>query len=159
MASCGLGETPWPLTFSGPVGCGKTSAALLMFDWTADADLFNPNEFLTLERLADDVTEAMFDRLFNTLHRDWPKISTAEFWRRWNRKTLCGIDDLGEKENVTDHRYQVLKRAIDEREGKPLIITTNLSLGDVSRLYDDRVASRLAGGTLVQCRGDDMRIS
>ena len=159
MQACGLGQLPWPLTFSGPVGCGKTSAALLVFDWTADADLFNPNEFLTLERLADDVTEAMFDRLFNTLHRDWPKISPAEFWNRWRRKIICGIDDLGEKENVTDHRYQVLKRAIDEREGKPLIITTNLSLGDIVRLCDDRIASRLAGGTFVQCHGDDMRMA
>lgn len=121
-------------------------------------DLFTPNTFLTLEQLAEEYSAAMFGTLRNNLHRESPIISDLEFWRRWKRMTLAGIDDIGERQNVTDHRYQTLKRAIDEREGNALIITTNLSIEDIAVKTDDRIASRLAGGTFVRIDGDDMRL-
>ena len=53
-----------------------------------------------------------------------------------------------------DAQYETLRRATDSREGKPAVVISNLSIRDLERIYDSRIASRLGAGTVVQLCGD-----
>ena len=62
------------------------------------------------------------------------------------------------RQRVSDYGYGSVKRLIDQREGKPLLVLSNLGIDAVSRLYDDRISSRLGGGTLVRVGNRDRRL-
>lgn len=74
---------------------------------------------------------------------------------------LLVIDDLG-TENLTAARFAELFNILNARLLKPnvkTIISTNLSLEDLAKNYDDRILSRLIGNYSI-CRffGDDIRL-
>ena len=80
-----------------------------------------------------------------------------------NCDLLC-IDDLGTEnilKNVTvEYLYLILSERLNK--GKPIIITTNLSLEQIERVYDDRILSRLTHkltGLLINFEGEDLRNS
>lgn len=161
LNECITGVAKYPLTLSGPAGCGKTCTALCFCDRVKNAGMFEPNRFLSFEALAEEYQDALMDRLFDHGLSGCPQISPSEFWRRWECANLCVIDDLGQKDKVSDHRFETIKRALDSREGKPLVITTNLRISQIAALFDDRIASRIAGGTFVDItytRPVDMRL-
>ena len=66
----------------------------------------------------------------------------------------CVLDDVGQRTKVSDCQYDAIKIALDRREGRPLLITTNLSLFDLATVYDERISSRLMGGTVIETSGD-----
>jgi DNA replication protein DnaC len=43
--------------------------------------------------------------------------------------------------------------------GKPTVVTSNLSLSQISQLIDDRLASRLASFELIEMKGEDKRLT
>lgn len=148
------GSRPWPLFVHGPAGAGKTSAALALCDhvpglavyWTASgwADaLIQAGKGNLSERPAEggcsyNVTP---DRL-----RD-----------RVSRAALVVLDELATRDRVSDWHYEAVKDLIDRRMGKPLMVCSNLSLESVDGIYDDRIADRLAGGTVVALTGASRR--
>ena len=74
---------------------------------------------------------------------------------------LLVIDDLG-TENLTAARFTELFNLLNARLLKSnvkTIISTNLSLEDLAKTYDDRILSRLIGNYNI-CRffGDDIRL-
>jgi len=80
-----------------------------------------------------------------------------------NCDLLC-IDDLGTEnilKNVTvEYLYLILSERLNK--GKPIIITTNLSLEQIEKVYDDRILSRLTHkltGLLINFEGEDLRNS
>jgi len=71
------------------------------------------------------------------------------------------LDDL-DKVNPTEYGREVLFCAIDGRvqEGAPLLVTTNLTLGEIGDRLSEAVASRLAGYCrTVEIQGDDRRVA
>lgn len=69
------------------------------------------------------------------------------------------LDDLGMGERsdyVPDIVYIVIDKRIDL--GKPTIITTNLSLEQISNSIDRRLASRLSSFEFIELQGKDLRI-
>jgi DNA replication protein DnaC len=59
--------------------------------------------------------------------------------------------------NVTqEHIYNILNERL--LHGRPFIITTNLSPAAIMEKYDQRIASRLLSATLIEFRGEDLRI-
>ena len=73
---------------------------------------------------------------------------------------LLFLDDLG-AENATDFVRDTLYLIINRRyEGKlPVIITSNLDLGELSDSVGDRIASRIAGMCdMVELEGGDRRL-
>ena len=73
---------------------------------------------------------------------------------------LLIIDDLG-AEQVTDFTNNELFNLINTKllKNKKMLISTNLTLHQISKLYSDRLYSRLAGNfTNFTFYGDDLRI-
>jgi len=147
------GNAPWPLLLTGGVGAGKTCAALCVADYAAGVRYF------TVESACEELIEVQQGR------RDdgFCTMTPAAWWRRNAEVELGVLDELGSRERVTDHHYNLVKRFIDMRHGRPLICITNLPLASVrgpsiQSIYDDRVASRLAAGTVIQVAGDDRRL-
>ena len=153
------GKAEWPLLLHGPAGTGKTSAALCLLD------LVHDGKYATAGEWAGWLADAMADRKVSLPW--WTKTGSGE--RQYMRKAptyfldmaskadLFVIDELATR-TISDHHYDCLKRLIDLREGKPLIAISNLSPEELEKLYDDRVVSRLAAGTVLRLGGQDRRV-
>lgn len=153
MRSCTDGDSPWPLFAHGPAGVGKTCAALYLCDRVPGHSRFT--DFGVFVREVRDVD---FGRLvWRGTHAD-TRPTEHEYWSVWSMWSLCVIDELGAREQVSDHAYDAAKRAIDVRYRKPLILLSNIGLPEIAKLYDDRIASRLAEGTVVCVDGFDQRL-
>jgi len=146
------GKAPWPLTLTGPVGVGKTCTALALLDYSGGC-------YKTATGLCEALIECQQGRM------DWYKegrgctIRPRMFWRILSEEPLVVLDELGIRGAVTDHHYEAVKTLIEERHRKPLIVISNLDLAAVARVYDARIASRLAAGTVLEMVGPDRRLS
>jgi hypothetical protein len=146
------GETRWPLFLHGPVGTGKTCAALCLLDHAGGV-------YLTAAELADQVIDAQQGRLEHAWEDgSFQKFAPAALWKYLAERPLVVIDELGARDKVSDPHYEAVKRLLDLREGRPLIALSNLDLEALAQRYDDRIASRLAAGTVCQLDGEDRRL-
>ena len=135
------GKAKWPLYLHSPVGPGKTFAALCLCDFAHTAIYHT------------------VDNLCNRILRNVPLETDAE-WSRIGSKALAVLDEIGERERVTDLHYTVLKQFLDTREllaGRVGIYISNLKPDDLPKLYDDRLVSRLLAGTVFELTGPDRR--
>ncbi len=71
---------------------------------------------------------------------------------------LLIIDDLG-TENITENSISNLFNLINSRiiKSKPIIISTNVPIKEIPRLYDERISSRIKDFKLYSVVGDDLR--
>lgn len=79
---------------------------------------------------------------------------------KYSKIPVLAIDDLG-AEKVTDWSIQILYLLIDRRyrNEKTTLITSNLSLSEISELVCDRIASRIAEMChIINFKGDDRRL-
>jgi len=143
------GSDPWPLFVHGPAGTGKTRAALCLLDMAG-------GQYWT----ASGIAEAAILSFKGQLRLPWHTgpTSTAALWEGIGKSALIVLDEIGSREVVKDHAYECLKRVLDLREGKPLMALSNLDLQSVERIYDDRIASRLAAGSVLALDGSDRRL-
>jgi DNA replication protein DnaC len=152
------GKQPWPLFLHGSTGTGKTCAMLALSDhvyplnWRAQGWPI----YKDAEELSIDLIDAQQGRAF-TAHG--APISTSYIWNEIARSCFVILDEVGARSTVTDFRYDTVKRVLDKRHGKALAVVSNLPLPQIAELYDDRVASRLAAGTVVCLDGPDRRLS
>ncbi|MGB2985453.1 MAG: hypothetical protein WBE26_06175 [Phycisphaerae bacterium] len=137
-------DKPWPLFMCGEAGSGKSCAALCMVDVFGDW-------YVTLAELCEMLLLSMRDQL---VWSSGAKRSTADVWQDWSRAHLAVLDEIGARSNVSDFHYESLKRAIDIREGKPAVFISNHDPAEIAVTYDDRIASRLASGSVVEVVGD-----
>jgi DNA replication protein DnaC len=107
--------------------------------------------------LAEQLIEAQHDRLTSDDVEQY-RITVPYFWQRIREASFVVLDELGCRDRVSDHVYEAVKRLLDEREGRPLMVLSNLDLEAIEKLYDDRLTSRLAAGTVVELIGPDMRV-
>lgn len=157
ISECAAGASPWPLLLYGPVGTGKTCAAICVCDAVVGSFAFYG---------ANDLAVLIFQATYAGLHRDdgvsrrAPRVYPHEIWSGWEMATVAVLDDLGtaERKNVGHTHYETVKKAIESRDGAPLILTANVTPGELATIYDDRVASRAASGTVVRVDGHDRRI-
>jgi len=137
------GRKPWPLFLHGEAGSGKTCAALCMFDWWG-------GRYADYQDMCANLRLAMKGEAYSS---GGYRIFEADIWRPWTKSNLTVLDDFGARQ-PTDFQYDVLKKAIDTRHQKPAVFISNLNLEQIDALYDDRVASRLSAGTIVELKGD-----
>ena len=144
------GKLPWPLFLFGPAGTGKTCAALCLLDFVEEGT------YHTCESFSQAIIDAQQGRLTTESGRE---VSPTYLWTKEISKVdLFVLDELGSRRQVSDHQYNVVKSLLDYREGKPTVVISNLSLNAIREIYDDRVTSRLAAGTVIQVEGDDRRV-
>ncbi len=156
-----LGKAPWPLLLFGPAGVGKTCAALAVLDYTFAGIYF------TAAGLAQTIIDAQQQRLTSrAFFVGYPpppgidyEMTPDQVWQSVARRPLVVLDELGVRSQVSDHHYECVKRLLDERQGKAMIAISNLPLSGLERLYDDRIASRLAAGTVLAVEGPDRRLA
>lgn len=137
------------LVLSGTPGLGKTHLAVASMQHMANRYdngiplfLSAPDLFVELrDRIRDNVTErSIIDRFL--------------------RAPLLVIDDLG-VETTTDRSVETFYSIIDgrQRNGRAVIITSELTMEKIACIYGDRLASRLCGmGEYIRMQGDDYRM-
>ncbi len=149
IRDCVDGSLPWPLVLIGKPGTGKTCAALCLLDHAGGL-------YFTAAGLAGKILLAYKGELYNPDSK--LRVSAASLWEEIARTTLVVLDELGARQRVSDHAYECVYRVVDERSGRPLVVGSNLSLDVLAGLYDDRLTSRLAAGTVLELTGPDRRL-
>lgn len=145
------GSAAWPLFLHGPAGTGKSCAALCLLDYAGGL-------YWTTPGLCDLLTRCQQGREEWYREGSGGKIHPEQFWVSVSKASLCVLDELGAREKVSDHHYECVKRVLDEREGRPLCVVSNLDPERLTVLYDDRIVSRLVAGAVVKVAGDDRRV-
>lgn len=143
----GTGADEESLLLMGDVGLGKTflcsAIANVLVAAKRQVVYFTLSEFMDLVRLYkfDDDGEYR-DGIQRLLDAD-----------------LIVLDDLG-AEKVTEFAVQELFNIINHRMNrqKPMIVSTNLTPGEIQDLYGQRIASRMLNGfEVLVLKGDDVR--
>lgn len=136
------GTQPWPLFVTGRPGRGKTCAALAFLDHTTSGIYLTTHELVErrMQSFGNNANPMNWDFHFD------PK-----------QRALVVLDELGVRKQVNDTHYECVQRALDMREGFGLVLVSNKSLAEIEELYDDRIASRCAAGTVVELKGIDHR--
>lgn len=146
------GKAAWPLFVYGSAGTGKTCAGLCLLDYCGGV-------YFSVGGLCQHMIEANKGQLCRFQDQEGPSLSPSRLWQLIHNSTLAVLDELGARSTVSDFHYDCVKRFLDERQGKPLLVLSNHPLDRLEKLYDDRVASRLAAGTVVELCGKDRRLS
>lgn len=137
-------KTSESLLFVGDTGLGKTHLTLA----------------ITYELLSKG-----FDVVYGAAYNLFGDMETEHFTGHTNTKynaaincDLLVIDDLG-GEFVSPYIQSLLYNIINTRDlsGKPTIINTNLSMGEIAKRYTPRIASRLLKYNDVDFIGNDVR--
>jgi hypothetical protein len=144
------GQAPWPLFLHGLAGRGKSCAALCLLDYAGGVYHALPDLLALLIR-------AMKGEEYQESASDYWRVTEADVWKKINDAPLVVLDEIGTRQ-PSDHNYQSVKRLLDQRAFRPHVVISNCDLGTLAQLYDDRVASRLAAGTVVELVGDDRRL-
>ena len=139
---------------TGRCGGGKTRALFAIM--RADGELARASkvwggcEYLRLPHLVLQLQQMMGADSADCVG-EVDRLSAAE--------TLLLLDDLGAGK-MTPWAIGIVGEIIDERQagGRRTVVTSNLGLDQISDQYDDRIASRLAGGTVWEFKGKDHRI-
>ena len=126
----------------GSTGTGKSRATLCLVDRVEHAKFYGMLELVNL------VNDFKKERLWNQ----------KEFWDTFARYSLVVIDDVGLREVSDDFQMETLYQALEAREGKPLVCTSNLSEKRILTSYNDRIHSRLCRGTIFEMGGTDRRL-
>lgn len=141
------GEDPWPLYLHGPVGVGKTLAALCLCDMVYHATYWTTDELAEGEQ-----------------NKGTRSVPWDEY--RWPiQPELMVLDELGMRDASDGWKWsldqQVVKKFIDWRErncGGVAVYISNHPLETMKSLYDARVMSRLGCGTVFELAGVDRRL-
>ncbi len=150
---------PAHIYLSGPTGTGKT--------WFAQAvgDRLIERGYGVLYLTAPDWHQhlAQLRRLTTSFGPDPLRLALAEEMQQRIETVDCLIlDDLGTENVPPATRLTELLGLLNQRltAGRPLVISSNLALGDVRQVYDERVSSRLIGAfQLLDISGEDIRLT
>ena len=137
------------LLFTGTTGTGKTFLSSAIANEIINAG------YTVLYQTAPLLLDSIFEYKYNKVD------SNRSLYDNIFHVNLLVIDDLG-TENLTAAKFTELFNIINSRlitQGTKTIISTNYSLEDLSKVYDDRLLSRFIGNYSI-CRfyGNDIRL-
>jgi len=147
------GRRPWPLLLQGGAGSGKTCAAMVLVDRSG------ASIYVKMIDLSTAISDAQFGRIPFLKYGGQRTRSEAELWEGWIACNVAVLDEIGSREKVSGHAYDVLLEAVNLRidAERPLVVITNLNQKALAAVYDDRLASRLNSGTILELSGDRRR--
>lgn len=149
---CRMGLSPWPLLVHGSVGAGKTRFGLLVHDWYG-------GRFAEFAELTDEFGAVRRGEFRDTRFTTEPKVTERGWCQQIAEHRMLIVDDIGRRALVTEHSRDCLIRILNAREGPfPMVLISNLPPAELAEVYDDRIASRMAAGTVVCVAGSDRRI-
>lgn len=149
-------DNPSDCVLTGPPGTGKTHlAAAILWGMVLSGAVFKlENEhpratFITVPDLLNNIRASFHNRKSEDEYDEVKFLSYAPF---------LFLDDLG-AEKSSEWATSTIYSIIDARyrEELPTIVTTNLSLPEISEKLDPRIASRLSSGKIIQLTGPDRR--
>lgn len=129
------GTAPWPLYLFGPIGTGKTRAALCA------CDRVDGGRYWTVSRVMDQMRDGQ-----------------APWYQPYEDggPALAVLDELG-THRAKDFEFDAVKEFLDWREDRPAIYISNHPPEVLRQLYDERIESRLQAGTVFELAGPDRR--
>ena len=136
------------LLFNGGTGLGKTFLSACIAREVAAKGC----------SVAYETASHLFSKLEK--HRFHPDEETAQDVKRLNECDLLIIDDLG-TELPGQFMTAALYTLVNDRllAGKPMVISTNLTIDEVGQRYSPQIMSRLEGNfKLIPFRGQDIRV-
>jgi len=137
------------ILFSGVCGCGKTHLAVGLCRELTKSKTRYKMQFITAPDLLLKIRQGYNQDRFDE----------DKFIERYSGIDFLFLDDLG-SEKTTEHARATFYLIIDrrDRELKPTIVTSNLTPGQIAERIDERIASRLAGGSVVKINLPDFRL-
>lgn len=145
------GQHKWPLYVYGPPGAGKSCAALCLVDRVQGAKFWH---MPALDEQIRDI-KAGTAEYYNT--GSGGKWTMKNWWVSFAKLPLVVLDDVGIPEVSSDTQSETLFMALEAREGRPLICTSNINSADIETAYNSRVHSRMCSGTIHNLMGRDRR--
>jgi DNA replication protein DnaC len=150
---------PGSIVFTGKTGCGKTHLAVGIARELEKRTTMFETRFITAPELLLEIraTFKPHARKYNE-YGQCDAETEQDVLDKYSKCELLILDDLG-AEKVSDFTIQSLYLVIDRRnrELRPTIVTTNLSLEEIETMIDARMASRLADMTVVKLTMPDYR--
>ena len=144
----GMEKTPFYALFMGGVGLGKTFLCSCLAKFAMEMGY--SVVYATAYDIADVLVKVKFNRATGEDYETLDLINSCD---------LLIVDDLG-TEGINSATNTEIFTVINNRllNKKSLIISTNLSLKDINRIYGERVFSRFMGGfKMCQFIGRDLR--
>lgn len=129
------------LVLVGGTGVGKTVAAAwaLRESGTTDSSYVKAAHLASIHRVA-----------YSDSRREWDDLI--------RRSPLLVIDELGAGERNDDRARAAIHDAIDERQGRPTLVISNVDGKELADYLDARTLDRLRGrGRLAACGGPSLR--
>lgn len=150
------GELRWPLFIWGRPGVGKSFASALLYQrWDA-------RQRVAWWRLTDfqaRIAECRKNGHAVAMVEGRPIERTEEMWFRiLGQQDMVVFDDVGIRE-PTDTGFEVLFMVAEHRRMKPTVYTSNVAPAALQKVYDERVASRMLAGTVLEMTGADRRVA
>lgn len=149
----------WPIYLFGDAGRGKSYAMAAVYTlWKHPGacwrDLSGLLRLVTRIRSSD---AGYVSEWHQATGRNYDVWESTVFDTIRNASLVC-LDDIGLR-TPTDAMYDVLYELVNLRAGKPTMLTGNLKPQEVAKVYDDRIASRILSGCLIEVAGKDRRLS
>lgn len=146
----------YPLVFSGPTGTGKTCAAAVFYGTWHRLPMWHRADDLLLSVALGRTGGVEIDTRNEFQETIRVTIPFARFVDRVANCSCLFLDDLGTR-TPTEPMYQALFDLMEWRKNKPICVTTNKTIPELAEMFDDRIVSRLAAGTVVLLAGSDRR--
>lgn len=144
IADVANARKPWPLFMWGPCGTGKSCAALRLLDHCGGL-----THYWTVQGLCEHLIACDKGQI-DTGGVHPVTVSRRAYWQELKDSQIVVLDELGtRRKEISDHHLETVKRVLDIREGKPLIVISNLRVRDLAEFYGDRIPSRCAAGTIL----------
>lgn len=149
------------LVLAGNTGCGKTHLAVAALREMIKADIIKETK---LDRYGDFLPGAEMITVPDLLlkirssFKENSEATEEQIINHFSKIPVLILDDLG-SEKTTEYAISTLYIIIDrrDREGLSTIITTNLTLGEIEKKLDARIASRLSGMKTIKINMPDYR--
>lgn len=145
----------WPLMIYGDPGTGKSCASACIYRmWNPVAYWYRLEHFVRDIHICRTSDRKAVRHIVNgeSVYRSESKL--WEFVE--NERALWCIDDVGTR-SATESAFDIIFDLIDKRAGLPMILTSNLGLEGLAKVFDSRIADRINAGTIVNLTGESRR--